>query len=477
MQIKHIGNVLISSILKNNLYLNGIIASDKVFDLLNRSQYSGYRTTTGIFMKLGGTFSKQEFEILKLNTSKNTLLSEIPQTLSYEDYLKIREYTTVCLKKASSVDKENLKDKTYFILDADKNGNLHIIGQYVNGNNIYPIKIDDCGVFKQDNYKDDAVVLQAGGIRLRDSICGDNCISGCSFCNFGKGAENYIENTLNTEKKEYITNLIKHLTLSERVQTLFITGGNPSLADMNKWTEFVQENINTFKKSVPNGSIDIMLTPRGFDKYVYDDTTRYEEYKKYLEYLKSIGVDTISPNMELWEQEDLNKFCSVSSTGLNIGATKSEIGYNGYIDFIKASIDVFGKFNVRTALIVGLNSNENIKNAIKALIPLGCYVVLSPFKSPNENFNQLEPSDYDLIELSGFLKCEIDKFLSSFPLNLAQTFRKRISNSLNAHNSHNTANLCCGQNLDTIEYQALSLGRDNHIVNSLSTDIEKMERT
>lgn len=226
MKIRNIGNILISSILKNNLYLNGIIVSDKVFDLLKSYQYDGYRTTTGIFMKLGGTLSKQEFESLKLSNSKDTLLSEISETLSYEDYLKIREYTTVCLKKASSVDKENLKYKTYFILDTDKNGKLHIIGQYVKENIIYPIKIDDCGVFKQDNYKDEAVVLQAGGIRLRDSICGDNCISGCSFCDFGKGAENYIENTLNTEKKQYITNLIKQLTSIERVQTLFITGGN-----------------------------------------------------------------------------------------------------------------------------------------------------------------------------------------------------------------------------------------------------------
>jgi len=470
MEFKSIGNVTVSSILKNNLYLNGIIVSDELFNLLKGSIYYGYRTTTGIFMKLGGTLSKQEFESIKLNNSKDTLFSEIPNTLSYEDYLKVREYTTINLKKLSSVNKENLKDKTHFILDTDKNGKFYIVGQYVNGDGIHPIKVDDCGVFLQEHYKDTDVVLQAGGIRLRASICGNNCISGCSFCNFGKGAERYIKNTLNDEKKKYITTSIEKSILKASVQTLFITGGNPSLADMDKWTEFVKESVDTFKKYVPNGSVDVMLTPRGFDKYVYDDATRYNEYKRYLEYLKSIGVTTISPNMELWKQENLDKFCPSSSTGLNVGATKSEIGHNGYMDFIKAGIDVFGKYNLRTSLIAGLNSNDNIREAIRNLIPLGCNVVISPFKSPGKNFNQFEPSDYDLIELSNYLKYETDKVLSSLTVDLTQTYRKRISNSLNAHNSHNTANLCCGQDLDIIEQQALALEKDNNIVSSIKLE-------
>ena len=81
MQIKYIENIPISSILKNNLYLNGIIVSDKVYKLLNSSQYNGYRTTTGIFIKLGGTLAKQEFEGLKLSNDRETLLSEISEMI------------------------------------------------------------------------------------------------------------------------------------------------------------------------------------------------------------------------------------------------------------------------------------------------------------------------------------------------------------------------------------------------------------
>ena len=103
-------------------------------------------------MKLGAALSKREFDLLKVTKTKSTLLSEY-SSMSYEDYLKIREYTTATLKKDSSVDKNDLQDNTYFVLDTNKKGNLYIIGQYVDGDKVYPIKIDDCGVFKQDNYK------------------------------------------------------------------------------------------------------------------------------------------------------------------------------------------------------------------------------------------------------------------------------------------------------------------------------------
>ncbi len=468
MQMKQIENIPLSSLLKNNLYANGILVSDEVFEMLKSSQYTGYRTTTGIFIKLGGTLSKQEFEILKNHQNQDTLFSVLPQNLSFEDYLRVREYTTATLKKLSSIHTETWKNKTHLILNVDNDNCLSITGQYVIQNKKYPIKLSDCGIFKQDNYTDDeVVVLQAGGIRIRTSIGGNNCISGCKFCDFGTGPINYIDNTLTLERKKSITHLIRKLTLANKIQTLFITGGNPNLADMNSWTEFVQESIHTFKKVSPTGSIDLMLTPRGFNQYVYNDSNRYEEYLKYLQFLKSIGTTTISPNMELWEQKDLTKFCSVSPTKLNIGTTKSEIGHNGYMDFIKAGIEVFGKYNVRTSLIVGLNSNDNIKKAIQQLIPLGCHVVLSPFKPAHKSFYSFVPSDNDLIELSQYLQHEIDRTLSSLPINIAHLYKKKIHNSLNAHNSHNTANLCCGQELDTIEQQALFLEKDISIINKI----------
>lgn len=471
MKIKKIKNTAISSIIKNNLYSNGVIVSKKLFDILNCSQFEGYRTTDGLFMKIGATLSREEFYVHKLKNSKETLLSEIPKELTYEEYLKIREYTTARLKSQDCINEEEIKDKNYFILDINKQGKLYIIGQYVNESKKYPIILQDCGFFKQENYEDEDVVLQAGGIRLSNSICGEVCISGCTFCDYSQNFNEYTDSILNKKREEHILDSIKQYTSQADIQTLFITGGNPNLLDIEKWTDFLEKSISTFKEKIPNGSVDVMLTPRGFNKYVYSDEVRYEEYKRYLIYLKKIGVNTISPNMELWEQKDLEKFCKHNKNGTNIGMTKADIGHNGYIDFIRAGIDVFGKYNVRTALIIGLNSVSSVKEAIKTLIPLGCYVMLSPFKPPNENFNKFVPKDYELIELSNYLKTEVHTQLSILPATLAETYKKRIYNLLNAHNSHNTANLCCGQALDFIEQKNLRIGKNIDI--STTIDIEK----
>lgn len=491
MNFKTINNIPLFAIVKINLYLNGIIVSNELYDILNNSQYSGYRTTSGLFMKIGGTLSKKEFEHIKENNIESNLLADIDEFTSFEEYLKVREYVTVKLNKVSDFSDKELSNNTFFKLDTNNGGKLYIVGQVICDENKYEIRIDDCGFFKQGNYNDrNEVVIQAGGIRIRTSICGSNCISGCKFCDFGRGFNNYRKDTFNEKKRNNINSLINKFVLKQKISSLFITGGNPSLEDMHNWTDFVESSIDTFYSTLRmcsdiNGEVDVMLTPRGFDKYVYSEDVRYYEYKKYLTYLKSIGVTTISPNMELWSQKDLDKFCPPN--GKVIGTSKSEIAHGGYLDFIRAGIEVLGKFNVRISLITGLSANkniteaiieskENIKEAIRTLIPMGCYVVLSPFKAPRhkvgdlrygEDLKPYEMSVKDLIELSNYLKDILDKYLKSLPTKISDDYKKCINNSLKAHNSHNTANLCCGQYLDIIEKKALFDEVDNTIVSNL----------
>lgn len=95
-------------------------------------------------------------------------------------------------------------------------------------------------------------------------------------------------------------------------------------------------------------------------------------------------------------------------------------------------------------------------------------MVLLPFKSPNKNLKKLESKDYDLIELCEYLKTELEKYLNRLLSKEKNVYMKRICDSLNAHNSHNTANLCSKQNLDILEQQMLYLGKDSNIINSIN---------
>ena len=191
MEIKKVDNKALTAIIKMYMYQQGIYIPDELYDKLGESAYNGYRTTSGIFMKIGGTLSEKEFEDLKSSHSQYNLAVEDVSQMTYLDYLKNREWVTTQIFKESNL--VDLGAKTFLKLNVDDGGKFSIAGQFIDSNgNIIPVGLDDVGIFMQGKYDDrEAVAVQAGGIRARASICGSNCISGCSFCSFGSGAEKY----------------------------------------------------------------------------------------------------------------------------------------------------------------------------------------------------------------------------------------------------------------------------------------------
>ena len=464
------------AVIKILAYEKGIFVTDDLYKELEKTAYSGYRTTSGVFFKIGATKTEEEF------------LKEKGE--NYEHYLKEREWVTSQIFKMSAFDES--ADSSYLKLGVNSSGKLVVYGEYVEKSGArHDLYCDDLGVFKQGEYDDsEAVAIQAGGIRARVSICGSNCISGCRFCSFGSGAKDYKKGTFTTGKLEdYIKPLIRNM-VDEGITQLFITGGNPSLEDMESWTQYLQESVKEFisyseQKGVDKGklTIDAMLTPRGIDRYVYDKAERKQKYLEYCKILKDAGVQTVSPNMELWSQEKLDEYCPGSD-----GVSKSEIGQDGYLDFIDAAVEVFGPFNVRSALIVGLNSEEETKQAIDALIARGCYVTLSPFKAPEvkqadsryaQSLHSKQPSVVELVTLSRYLSDAIDNLLGKMPLEQRESCERNIQKSLNPHNSHNTSNLCYGRDFDRLERSAYELGHDSALVTNIkdllnSVDIENI---
>jgi hypothetical protein len=67
----------------------------------------------------------------------------------------------------------------------------------------------------------------------------------------------------------------------------------------------------------------------------------------------------------------------------------------------------------------------------------------------------------DLIELSNYLRNEIDRYIESLPIEISKIYNNNINNSLKAHNA---VNLICGNKLDFIEEKALISGIDTSII-------------
>lgn len=58
---------------------------------------------------------------------------------------------------------------------------------------------------------------------------------------------------------------------------------------------------------------------------------------------------------------------------------KEYIGKEKYYEFLKIAIQVFGKTNVKSCIIIGLEEVEDSIKAVEELCRLGCMPVLSPY--------------------------------------------------------------------------------------------------
>lgn len=106
----------------------------------------------------------------------------------------------------------------------------------------------------------------------------------------------------------------------------------------------------------------------------------------WLKHLSDNGVDTIGIHVETFSPKVLKK----------ISPSKSEIGYSRFIEAWKRAVDVFGRNQVSSYLIVGLGEEdaEVIKGA-GLLAELGVYPFIVPFRpipgTPMENHSPPAP--------------------------------------------------------------------------------------
>lgn len=182
--------------------------------------------------------------------------------------------------------------------------------------------------------------------RLRISPI-DGCAFSCKFCDMSKWEY----------KKQNIDDLIvagkKAINESKfPISHILISGGTPKKEDWKYQDNAIEKICQNF--DLP---IDVMITP------VKDFS--------YLKKLKKYGVKGLSINLEIYD-EKLAKI---------IIPQKAALGRKLYFDFFKEAVRIFGKGNVRSILIVGLEPLESTLSGVEEMIKIGVSPVLSPYIS------------------------------------------------------------------------------------------------
>lgn len=328
--------------LKLQLMQEGIKIENETLKLLSGALYDDYVTCSGVMLKIGGNHSKIQTECLD------------------DIYLNKREYVTASIN-------ENSK----FILSTDKNGSFLIKDR--NGQVI----TNDIGISRPMlGQKEDSCVAIHGD-RIRVSLI-TGCSGDCKFCGLNK--LKYVQNDFEKIKTE----IDKILSLKGNITRLFITGGNPKEADLKSTLLVVKKLINEYS---PRGisKYDFMFAPRGIDKYFYECNQK-QEYVLFLNKIKKMGVTTVAIDLEMYNNKLLSKYAPF----------KNKIGRDNYLFMLAEAVKVFGKGNVRSNIMVGIEPLKDTIDAVESLAEIGAEPCLSPYE-PYEQLPEIKKPSWKFL--------------------------------------------------------------------------------
>lgn len=188
---------------------------------------------------------------------------------------------------------------------------------------------------------------------------------GCKFCD--------VENKKNDFTIDIIKSAIELYSQCDNINHYLIGGGSD---DPTSTFDSIFEIVK-YLRGKTQKKISIMTTPPNENRII----------KK----LKEYGVNEVIYNIEIFDRNLAKKFMP----------GKGSIPLTRYTQALKKSIDIFGKGNVRSMLILGLESRESFLNGIEYLSDLGVYPTISLFKPINNTplSCYLPPSNKDILFL------------------------------------------------------------------------------
>lgn len=145
---------------------------------------------------------------------------------------------------------------------------------------------------------------------------------------------------------------------------VLISGGTPrETEDSYFW---LNDIYRYFPNAYPELDFDVMLSPRTLMPG-QEVSGGYDGFLRFLH--NECGVKTMSVNLELYNEDQRERFIP----------EKAAIGMKRYELFIKNAVAIFGEGNIRSSLIVGLESPEDTLHGVRMLVDWGCLPVLSAF--------------------------------------------------------------------------------------------------
>ena len=212
----------------------------------------------------------------------------------------------------------------------------------------------------------DLVNLHGDRIRIQPI---KGCANKCRFCDLNQ--QNYYLNSIEDLEEAF-------LYAKEHVgfRHILISGGSPhkTQEDFDYLSSVYQYFGEKYGDEFP---IDVMLVPRGLN--VGDNSL--ESFEHFLKQLKEWHISGIYSNLELYNDFYRKKYIP----------QKEAVGKENYFKFLKLAVEIFGKENVKSCILIGLEEIEDSLQAVECLSSIGCMPVLSPYITNDNETTFPEP--------------------------------------------------------------------------------------
>ncbi|MCL2284344.1 MAG: hypothetical protein FWC26_13590 [Fibromonadales bacterium] len=189
----------------------------------------------------------------------------------------------------------------------------------------------------------------------------------CKFCSLAFCANN---NNLDT--------ILPVSTVAEMVKTALRYNHNYEIA-LSGGTCSSEDKSAIYFSDICN-----LITNNGKDKHNISIELAPPDKDLYIELLLKAGASSLIMNIEVVDEKLRKKICP----------GKSNISLNRYFEAFEKAVSVFGRGNVSSVLIAGIQPADDIINICKKLIPMGVIPTIIPFKPlDSSQMSEHRPSD------------------------------------------------------------------------------------